>query len=73
MEIRGNVRTSASLKPIDATDNALIYLSSTWNIIIKGVNGRNRINGEPRTIWSRVGNLVCTLNQEPMGCESSEC
>ena len=62
-EIRGNVRTSASLKPIYAADNSLIDLYLTWNINIEGVNGRNVINGEPGTIWIHVGNLVCTMNQ----------
>ena len=71
-ESRGNVRTSASCKPIDASKNDLINLSSVRKIRIEGVNGRNGINGEPGTIWSHVGNLVCTLNQEPMVCEFSE-
>ena len=71
-EIRGNVRTSASHKKIDVSNNALIYLSLKWKNSIEGVNGRNGINGETGTIWSQVGNLVCTLNQEPMGCEFSE-
>ena len=51
----------------------MIDLSSTRKIRIEGVNGRNGINWEPGTIWSHVWNLVCTLNQEPMGCEFSEC
>ena len=69
----GNVRTSASCKTIDAVNNALIDLYSTSKIRIEGVNGRNGINGKPGTIWSHVGNFVCTLHREPMGCEFSEC
>ena len=36
-----NVRTSASCKPIFAAKNALIDLTSTIKIRIKGINGRN--------------------------------
>ena len=72
-ERRGNVRTIKSLKTIDAANNAMIYLYFTWKIRINRINGRNGINGEPGMIWSHVGNLVCTLNQEPMGFEFSEC
>ena len=50
----------------------MIELPLTRKIIIEGVNGRNVINAEPGTIWIHVGNLVCTLNREPMGCEFSE-
>ena len=44
-ENRSNVRTSASCKPIDVANNALIYLSSTWKISTEGINRRNGING----------------------------
>ena len=43
-EIRGNVRTSESCKPIDAANNDMIDLSFLWKIRIKGVNGRSGIN-----------------------------
>ena len=72
-ENRGNVRTSESCKPIDAANNVLIDLYSTRNIRIEGVNWRNGINGEAGAIWCHIGKFICTLNQEPMGCEFSEC
>ena len=62
-ECRGNVRASESCQKIDAANNNLIGLYLTWKISIKGVNGRNGVNGEPGTMWSHVGNLVISANQ----------
>ena len=45
VECRGNVRAGASRQPIDATNNNLIDLFSTWRIRIKGVNGNNGFDG----------------------------
>ena len=70
-ELRGNVRTSAGCQPIDAAKNTLVDLFSTQKIRIKGVNGRNCVNGEPGTTSSHVGNLVGSVNREPMSSEFS--
>ena len=72
VECRGNVRASASCQPIDAANNNLIDLSLSWKIWIEGVSGRNGVDGEPGMIWSHVGNLVGSVNREPMHCEFSE-
>ena len=71
-EIRVNVRASAVCQPIDAANNNLIELLLTRKIRIKGVNGRNGVDGEPGTIRSHVGNLVGSVKQEPMCSEFSE-
>ena len=42
---RGNVRTIAGCKPIDSVNDDLIDLSLMGKIRIKGVNGRNGMNG----------------------------
>ena len=68
-----NVRASESCQPIDASKNTLIDLSSMWKIRIGGFSGSNGVDGEPGTIWSHVGNLVGSVNREPMSCEFSEC
>ena len=61
-ENRCNVRTISSCKPIDAANNALIYLSSTRNIRIKEINWMNGINGEAGSIWCHIGDFIGTLN-----------
>ena len=71
-DFRGDARTSESFQTIDAANNTLIDLSSTWRIRIEGVNGRNGVDGEPGTIWGHVENLVGSVNQEPIICECSE-
>ena len=53
----GNVSTIASCKQNDTANNALIYMSSTRKIRIKGVNCRNWINGEAGAIWSHIENF----------------
>ena len=60
-ENRCNVRTISSCKPIDAANNAVIYLSSNRKIHIEVINWRNRINGEAGAIWCHIENLICTL------------
>ena len=57
-----NVRTSASCKPIDAANNALIDLLLTIKIRIEGINGRNGINEEGGAIWCHIWYFVSTLN-----------
>ena len=64
---------SSSCHPIYAANITLIDLSSTCKIRVEGVNGINGVDGEPGTIWSNIGKLVSTVNQEPMSCEFSEC
>ena len=44
-ECRGNFRASAGRHPIDAANNNLIDLFLTRKISIKGVNGRNLVDG----------------------------
>ena len=72
-EYGGNVRVSSSCQKIYVANNTLIDLSLAWKIGIKGFKGRNGVNGEPGTIWSHVGNLVGSVEQEPMRCEFSVC
>ena len=71
-EFRGNVRASESYQKIDTDNNTTIDLFLKLKIGIKGVNIRNGVDGEPGTIWSHVGNLACSMNQELMIYEFSE-
>ena len=61
MSVRVQV-ASQLMQPIDAANNALVNFSSKRNIRIERINWRNGINGEARSIWCHIGNLVCTLN-----------